>query len=174
MRISPNYKRAGTHIPTLLKVIPLTTGDVCEMGAGFNSTPILHWLCQGRKLVTYENDQDYFRLAHQYQTNNHRIRKVDDWKEVDFDRHWGVVFIDHSYKGKGFQPEGLPQRGDDVLKFKNVDIFILHDTEPEEEEHYHYNLVFPHFKYRYDWKETKPWTSVISNTIDVTKWNSAS
>ena len=170
MRISPNYKQSGTHIPTLLKVIPLTTGDVCEMGSGFNSTPILHWLCQGRKLVTYENDPDYYRFAKQFQTYNHRVRKTEDWSDVDFDKHWSVVFIDDSTKVGGRQPKGKRQRGDDILKFKDVDIFILHDTEPGEEEHYHYDLVFPKFKYRLDWKECKPFTSVISNVIDVSKW----
>ena len=167
MRISANYKQSGTHIPILLKVIPKTIGDVCELGAGFNSTPVLHWLCQGRNLVTYENDPEWFRFAKQFQTNTHRIRKFDD---VDFDKHWSVVFVDHSTKVGGRQPKGLRQRGDDILKFKDVDIFILHDTEPGEWEHYHYDLVIPHFKYRLDWTECRPHTSIISNVIDVTKW----
>lgn len=167
MRISPNYKQSGTHIPTLLKVIPKTTGDVAELGAGFNSTPILHWLCQGRKFVTYENDPEWYNFAKKFQTNTHRIRKFD---EVDFDKHWSVVFVDHSTKVGGRQPKGLRQRGDDILKFKDVDIFILHDTEPGEWEHYHYDLVMPHFKYRADWTECKPFTTVLSNKIDVTQW----
>lgn len=168
MRISKNYKESGTHIPTLLKVIPRTQGDVCEMGAGFNSTPLLHWLCQGRKLVTYEHDEDYYRFARQFQTYNHRIRQVERWDEVDFKRHWSVVFIDHTIGRRPWE-KGL-QRGDDVLKFTNTDLFILHDTESEEEKHYHYDRVFPHFKYRLDWKECKPHTSILSNTIDVTQW----
>ncbi len=168
IRISPNHKQASTHIPTLLKVIPKTTGDVAELGAGFFSTPVLHWLCQGRKLYTYENDPEYYRMAKHFQSNNHRVRPFD---KIDFDRHWSVVFIDHSTKVGGNAPEGHRQRGDDILKFKNVDIFILHDTEPGELEHYHYDLVMPHFKYRLDWTETKPHTSVISNVIDVTKWS---
>ncbi len=168
MRISPNYKQSGTHIPTLLKVIPQTHGDVCEMGSGFNSTPLLHWLCQGRKLVTYENDPDYYRFAKQFQTYNHRIKKTEKWDEVDFKHHWAVVFIDHTIGRKPWE-KGL-QRGDDVLKFTDVDLFILHDTEPEEENHYHYDRVFPHFKYRKDWTECKPYTSILSNKIDVTKW----
>lgn len=172
MRISKNYKQSGTHIPILLKVISMTTGDVCEMGAGFNSTPLLHWICQGRKLVTYESNEDYYRFARQFRSNNHRVRKVDDWKDIDYKRHWGVVFIDHSVS-KASKALGL-QRGDDAIKFTNADILILHDTEPEEENHYRYNVVFPKFNYRCDWTGNKPWTSVVSNTIDVTKWNSQS
>ncbi len=149
-------------------MIPLVGGDVCEMGAGFNSTPILHWICQGRKLVTYENNPDFYHFARKYQTYNHRIKKVNKWSEVDFKRHWGIVFIDHTI---GRQPweKGL-QRGDDAIKFINADVLILHDTEPEETEHYHYNIVWPKFKYRKDWTECKPFTSIVSNKIDVTKW----
>lgn len=168
MRISPNYKQSGTHIPTLLKFIPKVGGDVCEMGAGFNSTPILHWLCQGRNLVTYESLQSYYRFAHQFQTYTHRVRKIKDWNDVDYKRHWGVVFIDHSVS-KGSKKKGL-QRGDDAIKFTNADIIILHDTEPENVENYRYNIVFPKFKYRYDWKECLPYTTVVSNVIDVSTW----
>ncbi len=151
----------------LLNIIPKTTGDVAELGAGFSSTPLLHWLCQGRRLYTYENDPEWFRFARKFQTNNHRIRPFDT---VDYEKHWSVVFIDHSTKVGGNAPAGFRQRGDDLLKFKNVDIFILHDTEPAEEAHYHYDIVFPKFKYRLDWTETRPHTSAISNTIDVSQW----
>ena len=169
MRISKNYKECGTHIPMLLKVIPKTTGDVCEVGCGFNSTPILHWLCQGRKLVTYESDQDYYDFAHKFQTYNHKIKKVDDWKDINYKRHWAVVFIDHSVSRES-KRQGK-QRGDDAIKFTNADIIIMHDTEPESFMNYRYDQVFPKFKYRLDWAECKPHTSVVSNVIDVTKWH---
>ncbi len=167
MRIARNFKQVGTHIPMLLNIIPRTTGDVAEVGSGFSSTPILHWLCQDRKLYTYENDPEWFSFARKFQTNTHRIRPFDT---IDYEKHWSVVFIDHSTKVGGNAPTNFRQRGDDILKFKNVDIFILHDTEEREVEHYHYDLVFPKFKYRLDWKETRPNTSAISNTIDVSQW----
>jgi len=153
----------------LLKVIPKTTGPVCEMGAGFSSTPVLHWLCQGRELVTYENDEDYAHFARQFRTYTHHIRKIQNWDDVDYDRHWGVVFIDHSIGRKPWE-KGL-QRGDNAIRFVNADILILHDTEPQETQHYHYDLVWPKYKYRLDWKEHKRWCSAVSNVIDVSKWN---
>lgn len=168
MRISKNYKACGTHIPVLLKVIPKTTGDVCEVGCGFNSTPLLHWLLQGRKLVTYESDKGYYNFARQFRSNNHKIIKVDDWSKIDYDRHYGVVFIDHTVSRESKQ-QGK-QRGDDAIKFINADIIIMHDTEPESVDNYRYNIVFPKFKYRCDWTNNKPNTSVVSNVIDVTKW----
>lgn len=160
MRIARNYKQMSTHIPTLLLAVQSTAGSVCEVGCGFSSTALLHWLCLGRILVTYESDPDYFKFAKHFQTNTHRIRAIED---IEFDRHWSVVLIDHACK-KPYT------RGDDALKFINADLIVLHDTEPENQENYGYDKVFPHFKYRYDWKECKPFTSVVSNVVDVTQW----
>jgi len=168
MRISKNYKSHGTHIPVLIKAVSKTTGDVCEVGSGFNSTPLLHWIVEERKLVTYESDEDYYRFARQFMSRNHKIRKIDNWSDMDFNRHWSIVFIDHRADGD-FNTRGM-QRGDDAIKFVNADILILHDTEPESVNNYRYNLVFPKYKYRYDHLRCKPFTSVVSNVIDVTKW----
>ena len=163
MRLSSNYKQQGTHMLTLIKAVGITNGDVCEMGAGFSSTPLLHWLTLGRKLVTYESDPDYAHFAHNFQSKNHRAIHTD-FKDVDFGRHWSVVFIDHS-------PRKPRRRGDDAMKFTNADLLVLHDTEPESLEHYGYEQVFKAYKYRYDWTLCKPYVSVLSNVIDVTKWN---
>ncbi len=165
--MSVNYKEQGTHILTLIKAVQNTKDDVCEVGAGFSSTPLLHWLCLGRKLVTYESDPGYAHFARHFRSKNHMTRLVKTFDEVDFKRHWSVVFIDHS-------PKRPLLRGDDAIKFKNADLIVLHDTEPESQINYGYDKVFPHFKYRYDWTLCKPFTSVVSNTIDVTKWNSQS
>lgn len=149
---------------TLMRALKETSGDVCEVGAGFSSTPLLHWLCLGRNLVTYESDPDYAHLARKFRSGNHKIREVDrTFNQVDYNRHWSVVFIDHS--------PGRPQtRGFDAARFKNVDLLVLHDTEPESSTHYGYDLVYPLYKYRYDWTLCKPHTTVLSNVIDVTQW----
>lgn len=160
MRLSSNYKQQGTHTLNLIKAVGATGGDVCEMGAGFSSTPLLHWITLGRKLVTYEGDKDWRHFAVKFQSNNHKIRPLE---KIDFDRRWSVVFIDHS-------PKRPVRRGDDALKFKNVDLLVLHDTEPESTDHYGYDKVFPKYKYRYDWTLCKPHCSILSNTIDVSKW----
>lgn len=164
MRIGRNHKRMSTHMLTLMKAIENTTGDVCEVGAGFYSTPLLHWLCLNRNLVTYEHHPDYVHYAKKFRNDNHRVRETEDFSDMDFDRHWSVVFIDHT-ADKCKNPH---KRGDDAIKFKNADLIVMHDTECEKE--YGYDKVFPHFKYRYDWKHNKPWTSIVSNVIDVSKW----
>lgn len=153
---------------TLMRALKETTGDVCEMGAGFSSTPLLHWLCLGRNLVTYESDPDYANLARKFRSVTHKSRHVDaSFDDVDYDRHWGIVFIDHS-------PRKPRTRGMDAARFKNADIIILHDTEPESLEHYGYHHVFPLYKYRYDWTLCKPHCSAISNIIDVSQWSTTS
>lgn len=164
MRMSTNYKQQGTHNLNLIKAIGATTGDVCELGVGFSSTPLLHWLTLGRKLVSYESDPDYFNFAKKFISNNHKVKHTKDFSDVDFNRHWSVVFIDHS-------PRRPRTRGDDAIKFTNADLIVLHDTEPGEAEHYGYTQVFEKYKYRYDWKLCLPYCSIVSNTIDVTKWN---
>jgi len=160
----------STHMLTLMRAVRETTGDVCEMGAGFYSTALLHWLCQGRNVHTYESDPDYHHYATKFQTHTHRAHKTEDFSDVDYGRHYGLVFIDHT-SDRSANPH---KRGEDAIKFENADLIVMHDTEPEHEAHYGYDKVFPKFRYRYDWKECKPWTSVVSNTIDVTKWNSQS
>jgi predicted O-methyltransferase YrrM len=160
----------STHMLTLMRALKETTGDVCEVGAGFYSTALIHWLCSDRNIVTYESDPDYFHYASKFKTTNHRVRKTEDFSDMDFERHWSVVFIDHT-SDRSKNPH---TRGEDALKFKNADIIVMHDTEPENEAQYGYPLVWPHFKYRYNWTQNKPHCSAVSNVIDVTKWNSQS
>lgn len=158
MRVAQNDKQMSSHIPILLKALSLTEGDVCELGAGFYSTPFLHWLCLDRKLVSYEDNPDYFHFAKRFQTRRHRIRPMSS---IEFDRHWAIVFIDHEAE----------RRGVDAVKFTNADIIILHDSEPEAQAQYGYEKVWPLFKYRKDFTQNRPNVTIVSNKIDVTKWN---
>ncbi len=147
-------KRLSSHNPMLIKSVLFSKGDVCEVGAGLFSTPLLHWLCKsmGRKLVTYENSEQFYIFAHAYQSRLHRIRKVINWDEMDFKKRWGVVFIDHAPSVR---------RGQDVINFKDTaDYIVIHDTESEG---YGYEKAWEYFKYRFDWKEFKPFASVVSN-----------
>ena len=53
-----------TYIPALVRALEMVEGEVLELGAGVNSTFFLHWMCecQGRKLVTYENNKSYYEM----------------------------------------------------------------------------------------------------------------
>ncbi len=72
---------------------------------------------------------------------------------------WGTVFIDHR-PGE--------RRIEEIKRFEyKADIIVVHDTEQSE---YKYETVFKNFKYRYDYKRYTPYTTLVSNFIDVTKW----
>lgn len=161
MRIKHN-KGYSTHNTLLLKAVNACKGNVVEFGGGFFSTPLLHWVCKdlGKNLVTLENDTTFYDFTKQFRSKSHKVIFIEDWDDFKADSNWGVVFIDHD------QP--YQRRGYDAIRFKDVAEFIvIHDT--EHEKLYGYDEVWSHFKYRYDWKECRPWTSVISNLVDVTK-----
>ena len=155
-------KAFSTHNTMLIKAVLIAKKSVVEVGAGLTSTPLLHWLCKmtDKSLITYENNQKYFEFAKEFQSRHHRIRKITDWNEMDFKTHRGVVFIDHAPS---------KQRIIDIIKFKDIaDYIVIHDTESEE--HYGYDKIWQYFKYRFDWKECMPYTSVVSNFNNLDKF----
>lgn len=143
----------STHMPTLIKK------DVLEMGAGYFSTPLLHWVCKYKniKVMTYENEPEFFKFARTFQSRLHRIRLINNWDNLRVDRHWGLVFIDHS-------PDN--RRGIDAVRLKdNADYIIIHDS--ERKTRFGYGNIWQYFKYRYNWKDGWPWTTVLSNFKDL-------
>ena len=148
-------------MPLLSKFVQATDGAVMELGSGAFSTSLLHWLCaeNRRRLVTYERNPKYFKSAKTFMSKTHSIRLVEDWDKIPFedakDMEWDVVFIDNE----------LERRSIDPIRLKNKTKFmIIHDTSQDD---YGYEKVWPHFKYRYDWKFSRPRTSVVSNFIDI-------
>ena len=157
--LAPRFsKKSSTHMPVLMACVQATDGAVLELGSGMYSTPLLHWLCslKQRKLITYEDSLDWFTEAKKFQNKYHRIRLVEDWDKIDISGHWSVAFIDQS----------TASRSPMAIKLKdNADYIVIHDTNSPH--HYHYDTVWPHFKYRYDFTKQDPWTSVVSNTKDL-------
>jgi len=154
MRLNKSWT---THIPMILKYVQKSDKPVLELGAGLFSTPLLHWICKenGVNLRTYENVKEYFKFSKSFQSRKHRIRLISDWDEVENnDTFWSVVFIDHA---------PAERRHIDAIRFANkADYVILHDSDTHRDI-YQYDKVYPHFKYRYDWKECSPHTTVLSN-----------
>jgi len=140
----------------------MSDGPVMELGSGIFSTPLLHWLCAAdkRKLVSYENNKEYYEFAKKFQSANHRIRFIENWNDIDTKTHWSVVLVDHTPPSK--------ERGLEVMKLKDkADYIVIHDTGPKIQPKYGYEKVWPHFKYRHDWKECTQWTTVVSNFKDL-------
>ena len=157
--LSKNYT---THIGVLVRTLLVSEGLVIECGGGVFSTPLLHWLCKQmkRKLITYEENADYYAFEKQFQSPLHSIRFVTNWDDIEIPKHVGMVFIDHH------PPE---RRMIETLRFKDVtDYIVIHDTERTSRK-YNRDEVFAQFKYRYDWKDCKPWVSVVSNLQDLSR-----
>lgn len=153
-------KEYTTHMPTLLVALKATTGLVVEVGGGQSSTPFLHWMCKlgNRKLITYESDLNYYNYERKFQSTLHRVRKIEDWDDMKIEEA-GVVFIDHHPSSR---------RSVDAIRFKDAQIVVIHDTE-RDDENYRNSEIWPHFKYQYTYKDARPWTTMVSNSIDVSK-----
>lgn len=162
MFVAKHFKAGeGSHIPMLIKILGMTTGPVLELGTGFNSTPVLHWMCNEakRKLVSYESNPVFWEVAKNYVSDFHEVNFIDNWDKLDVTQHWNVVFIDHAPG---------PRRVEEMIRLANkADYVIVHDTEGRSDWHYHYSKGFPDYKYRYDYTKAYPNTSVLSNFNDL-------
>lgn len=151
--------RPASHVVLLTKIFDLSEGDVAEIGTGYFSTLLLHWLADlyERNVYSFENQTHWFKRALKISSGspNHKVVFVNTWDELPIEKHWGLIFIDHA---------PAERRVIEIKKFANIaDYIVIHDTGPEDEEKYHYSKVWPLFKYVYHDKKTRPWTSVVSN-----------
>lgn len=141
----------------LMKAIQLSDGPILELGSGLFSTPLIHWMCHEskRKIVTYESVNKYMEFACQFKSNNHKVRQVKTYDDIDLGDHWGVVLIDHT----------VERRSIDALRLKDkADYIVMHDSECDL---YEYESIFRHFKHVHHWKSCVPFTSVVSNFKDL-------
>jgi len=65
--------------------------------------------------------------------------------------------------------EDLPDIDTSLLSSSNIAL-IIHDSEPEINKFYRYDRIWDHYRYRYDYKKFKPYTTVLSNKIDVEEY----
>lgn len=147
----------GTHLPLLMRVMAVSSGRVAEFGAGFFSTPYLHWqsFLQQRKLVTFENNLEFLKLFDRYQTDWHQIVPVADWDAINLSGHWSVALIDHAPKER---------RIEEIKRLANIcDYIVIHDTQGRRENVFHYRDTLATFRYRKDFTSVRPHTCVVSN-----------
>lgn len=149
----------GTHLPLLMQVMEVSSGRVAEIGAGYFSTPYLHWrtYLQKRQLVTFENDLKFLSFFERYQTDWHILVQVTDWDAIDLSGEWSVALIDHA---------PAERRIEEIKRLADVcDYLVIHDTEGRREHHYHYRDILATFKYRKDFTLVRPHTCVVSNLV---------
>jgi hypothetical protein len=153
MKISYKW---GSHLVALTKVIPITTGDVLEMGTGLYSTPYLHWACFGkRKLVSYDNNPTYIKYAMPFSNNEHQVIFVEKWEDANIEKEWDVALIDN---------EPSYRRKEEIKRLSSYSKYIIvHDTEDRNLKDYMFDEIYPLFKYRYDFSQVRPQTTVLSN-----------
>ena len=158
MKIS-NDKNWGTHLPILIKIMGMTSGSVLEMGTGLYSTPFLHWACfPYRELISYEGERECFELNRQYNEASHQVIYVDNWDKAKIERKWDVALIDHAPSSR---------RIIDIKRLANwANFVIVHDTQ-RNYKFCDFRKIWPLFKYRFDYTKAVPYTSVLSNFINL-------
>lgn len=161
--------RYSTFLPILMKTVEITSGAVLELGPGVFSTPYLHWMCKRlpRPLTTIENDEKWFNFCRKYyqyghnQPVHHRFIFVKNWDDADkyINQPWDVALVDHTPSER---------RIVEIQKLARLAKYIVvHDSDVRQEPVYHYSKIYPLFKYRYDFKEVEPATTVLSNFVDL-------
>ena len=170
----------GSHLPILMKVMSVSTGDVLEMGAGLYSSPFLYWMCkdQRREFISVEQNFEWWKMIWNVKNIKHlsilskvvgpkaQANYVNDWDlalEQVSTKFWDVVLIDHAPSRR---------RIVDIKELANkTNYMVIHDTQ-RNYKFCNYNEIFPLFKYRFDysqpdWDSKVPHTTVLSNFKDL-------
>lgn len=161
MNVSIRY---STHLPVLMEVMKRSSGDVLELGPGVFSTPVLHWLCQEKKrnLLTIESDLKWLRFCRKYyRTDYHKFAYIENWDQAKdlINKPWDVVLVDHSPSER---------RVKEIALLANLAKYIvIHDSDARKDSEYHYPSIYSLFKFRYDFTEVEPATTILSNFVDL-------
>lgn len=150
---------SGSHLPVLANLLINTKGSVVELGAGYNSTPLLYWYCKAndRYFKSYENYKDWcdkmFGMT----------EFITDWNALPLEEnYWSISFID-------LRP-ALERHRQAIRLRNNAEFVVLHDSEPEIDRFYAYRRVYKYFKYFYNFTSVKPNTLILSNFRDPTQF----
>jgi hypothetical protein len=161
MKFHPKY---CSYITPLVRALMRVEGDVLEMGTGVVSTHFLHWMCldQGRRLVSYENNPYYYKLAKLCEADFHEVHFVEDWDDADIERPWGIALIDHA---------PAIRRKEDIRRLAPyAQVIVYHDSQGRSNKHYHYEEIHPLFRYRMGYGKALPQSTTVSNFVDVGAW----
>ena len=158
-RSLPNY---GSHLPALIKCLSITDGPVLEMGTGFNSTPVMHWMCASKKrrLLSLENEPTQHAQFAYFGNEWHEVALVSDWDAAPIEQPWDVALIDHH--------PGERRKFDAKRLAPFAKYVILHDCDGRDDHKYLYSQIYPFFKWRAHYGLYRPQTMVLSNSVDLT------
>ena len=141
------HNATATHQGLLTGLVAQTTGPVLECGVGHFSTPVLHYMCKHRPLLSLENDKDWHSFFHpQFSNGIHCLYFFKDMEYADVlkqdfckDLFWDVAFVDHS---------PCIKRKDTVQALRSrAKYIVVHDAEPQAVA-YEWGNLFDTFKYK--------------------------
>ncbi len=155
-----------THRPVLREaLLRVPHGLILELGAGEGSTPPLHEVClaTGRPVVTLESDRAWFERFESLNSENHAVVHVPSWDALDSpimrSLPYAIAFVDHTPTRRVTDIEWLAHR---------ARVVVVHDTESKD---YGYEKILDGvFRWSVTYKGHHPWTSVLSNFVDVSGW----
>lgn len=155
-RAQARLNEFATHLPLLLACVSNTHGSVLELGCGSYSTPLVHAVCLGRELWSYEGSAEWYARFKRFHRGSHRVQLASNWTDIPIERPWDVALVDHSPAAR---------RAVEVTRLRgHARLIVVHDTE-----HRLYDLepVLAPFKHRVEWRAYSPWTSVDSDVDDL-------
>lgn len=167
-----------SHYPFLAAVVARTSGPVVEFGVGWGSSPLLHYLCRGRRLLSADTDAAWLALWEGYRVGAHEFRRVVPLRPIvagssgvnEMIEAWvafahevaelkpDVVFLDQA-PGEARVPCALVLKG-------HVKFLLCHDREADEPGgggNYRWRDLEGRFKYQTISKRMGPWTAVYSD-----------
>lgn len=153
----------GSHRNLLWHALEATIGPVIELGCGDSSTPFLYEYCQdqAREFTSYDSNKEWAAKYDQMGTFY-----VPDWdKSRIWQRPYGVCLLDLA-PGE--------YRATALMKISST-VIVIHDSEPVgwNASDYRVRPLFKKFRYAIDdipEQKGAPWTTALSNVIDVSKW----
>ncbi len=153
--------RYATHQRALVGAVLRTTGPVLELGAGDYSTPLLHEICtaQNRMLITIEDDASWLARFKSLGSKAHAFGRstlgASGWPAG----FWNVVLVDHTPS----------DRATALRIFEDSLYLVVHDTEPtlNPTDYPGLQAALAGFRYRRDFRDVEPWTTVVSNTLPI-------
>lgn len=154
------YPNRGSHLPVLMKIVNMTQGPILELGCGLYSTNPLHWACHStkRRLVTYENNPDYFGFIKAYENDFHEVHCINDWSSIDISEPWSVAFVDH---------EPASRRAVEIKRLSHAEYVVAHDANNKDDRKYRYSTILKLYKYHLRYAGANPHTTIFSNKHDV-------
>jgi len=151
-----------THRPALCEAVVKTSGAILELGMGEGSTRALHSVAEeyGRIVHSYDHGLEWVSRYESLRSPNHEIAYVATWDDCPIESaEWSVAFVDHA---------PAERRRIDIARLAHrAQVIVVHDTESPI---YGYDEILASFAHRLDYRAVSPWTTLVSNFVDVSRW----